>query len=244
MAVVVKAQQRFADRTGAGRRGAAVSYRRVSTGAQDAANQRADIDRLAAARGLHVAHEYVEIGSGGGNAPRPRFVEMMLDARRGDFSTLIIWALDRFGRSMVRNLNAVIELDRLGVRVISVREPWLDTSGPVRDLLVAIFSWVAEQERVRLGERTRAGLERARARGARLGRPRRVITPAEVERALELQERGTPIRVIAQRLRIPRTTIHHHLALVLKRESGNGPAKSRAKRTARGASRKRTIRGR
>ncbi|MBF5046406.1 recombinase family protein [Aggregicoccus sp. 17bor-14] len=69
-------------------------------------------------------------------------------------------------------INTVLGLDRLGVPVVSVREPWLDNTGPVRSLLVAIFGWVAEQERSRLIERTRAGLARARAQGKRLGRPR------------------------------------------------------------------------
>jgi DNA invertase Pin-like site-specific DNA recombinase len=97
---------------------------------------------------------------------------MLKDARRGKFQVLVVWALDRFGRSMVGNLRDVLELDRLGVQVVSVRESWLDTGSPVRTLLIAIFSWVAEQERSRLIERTKAGVAAARRRGARLGRPR------------------------------------------------------------------------
>jgi DNA invertase Pin-like site-specific DNA recombinase len=73
---------------------------------------------------------------------------------------------------MVGNLADVLELDRIGVTVVSVRESWLDTGGPVRSLLIAIFSWVAEQERARLIERTKAGLAAARRKGKRLGRPR------------------------------------------------------------------------
>jgi putative DNA-invertase from lambdoid prophage Rac len=72
-----------------------------------------------------------------------------------------LWALDRFHRSMLGSVQDVLELDRLGVPILSVREAWLDTSGPVRSLLIAIFGWVAEQERARLIERTKAGLERA-----------------------------------------------------------------------------------
>ncbi|RKG72684.1 recombinase family protein [Corallococcus terminator] len=64
-----------------------------------------------------------------------------------------------------------LELDRLGVKVIFLQEGWLDTTVPVRSLLVAVFGWVAEQERHRLIERTKAGLDRARAQGKRLGRP-------------------------------------------------------------------------
>ena len=94
---------------------------------------------------------------------------MMKDAKRGAFQVLVIWALDRFGRSMTGNLADVLELDRVGVQVVSVRESWLDTGSPVRTLLLAIFSWLAEQERVRIGERTRARMAAARRRGSRVG---------------------------------------------------------------------------
>ncbi len=101
-------------------------------------------------------------------------------------------------------MSAVLELDRLGIQVVSVREPWLDTSGPVRSLLVAIFSWVAEQERAQLVARTKAGLTRARARGIRLGRP---AARVDVARARELRAGGLSIRAVAKALRVPTTTV-------------------------------------
>lgn len=191
------------------RRQAAV-YLRVSKGDQTVDNQRGDVERIARARGLELVAEYVETVSGG--APeRPRFGAMMEEARAGHFDTLIVWALDRFGRSMVKNINAVVELDRIGVQVVSVREEWLDTGGPVRNLLLAIFSWVAEQERTRLGERTRAGLERARARGKRLGRPRRHISVAELARVKALRSRHVSIREVARQLRISASVLRRAL---------------------------------
>jgi len=87
------------------------------------------------------------------------------------FDVLLVWSLDRFGRSMAGNVNDALALDAVGVKIVSVREPWLDTGGPVRYLLLAIFSWVAEQELRRLVERMRAGIERARALGTRSGKP-------------------------------------------------------------------------
>lgn len=95
---------------------------------------------------------------------RPVLDRMLADVRAGRVQAVAVWALDRLHRSMVGAINAVLELDRLGVRVLSVREGWLDTGGPVRPLLVAIFGWVAEQERTRLIERTKTGLERSVAR--------------------------------------------------------------------------------
>jgi hypothetical protein len=93
-----------------------------------------------------------------------------------------------------------VALDGAGGELVSVREPWLDTGGPVRDLLLAIFSWVAEQELRRLVERTRAGIERARAKGTKsgkaIGRPRRLIR-ADVERARTMHAAGRSVRAIA-----------------------------------------------
>ena len=94
-------------------------------------------------------------------------------------------------------MHEILELDRVGARVISVAEPWLDTTGPVRDLLVAIFSWVAEQEHRRIRERVKAGLERARRAGKKIGRPR-VFVP--VSRVVLLRRQGVSYREIARRL--------------------------------------------
>ena len=144
----------------------AAIYLRVSTDKQSTENQRPEVMQLAAARGFDIVEVYEEQASAA--KFRPKYEQMLKDARRGKFDTLVIWAIDRFGRSMTGNLTDVLELDRLGVTVVSVRESWLDTGCPVRSLLVAIFSWVAEQERARLVERTKAGLAAARRRGARL----------------------------------------------------------------------------
>lgn len=142
----------------------AAMYLRVSTDEQNTDNQRPELEQLARARNVEVVAPYEEHASAA--KARPRFEAMTNDAHRGAFDVLLLWALDRLGRSMVGNLQAVLELDRRGVQVFSVREPWLDTGGPVRPLLVAIFSWVAEQERAQLVARTKAGIERARRRDA------------------------------------------------------------------------------
>lgn len=144
-------------------------YFRVSTEAQNLECQRPDVERMVTVRGLVVAREFQEKASAAKR--RPAFEAMMAAAAAGEFSVLVVWALDRFGRSMSGNINDLLALDKLGVQIVSVREPWLDTGGPVRELLVAIFSWVAQQERARLIERTRAGIAAARAGGKSWGRP-------------------------------------------------------------------------
>ncbi len=151
----------------------AAIYLRVSSDRQTVENQRRDVEELVRARGLEpVVYEETESAA----KVRPVLDRLLADAHRGRVQVVAVWAIDRLHRSMIGAVQTVLELDRLGVRVISVREPWLDTSGPVRPLLVAIFGWVAEQERARLIERVNAGLARAREKGTKsgkaIGRPR------------------------------------------------------------------------
>jgi len=184
----------------------AAVYLRVSSDKQSTECQRPEVEHLARARGYKVFTSYEEEASAA--KKRPEHERMMKDAKRGAFQVLVIWALDRFGRSMTGNLADVLELDRVGVQVVSVRESWLDTGSPVRTLLIAIFSWVAEQERNRLVERTKAGLVAARRRGARLGRPRARLDEDHVR---ELRAGGMSVREIAASMGVGSSTIQRRL---------------------------------
>lgn len=181
-------------------------YIRVSSENQHLDNQRAELVQVARTRGLEIVAVYEEKASAGGS--RPEFDRLMLAAHRGEFSQLLVWSLDRLGRSMVGNVQTVMKLDSIRVQVISVREPWLDTSGPVRSLLIGIFGWIAEQERAQVRARTVAGLDRARRQGVRIGRP-----PARVDlaRAAELRAQGLSYAQIARELRVGASTLHRLL---------------------------------
>jgi putative DNA-invertase from lambdoid prophage Rac len=184
----------------------AAVYVRVSTDRQTASNQVTEARQLAVARGFEpVLYEEVESAA----KARPVLERMLDDVRAGRVHAVAVWALDRLHRSMTGAINTVLELDRRGVPVLSVREGWLDTSGPVRPLLVAIFGWVAEQERTRLIERTKAGLERARREGKRLGRPpaSRVMLHA----ARDLVVAGVPVAEAARRKGVARSTLQRFL---------------------------------
>jgi len=132
----------------------------------------------------------------------------LADAKRHRFDVVVVWALDRLGRSMGDVVANVLELERIGVDLLSAREPWLDTTGPVRSLLVSVFAWVAEWERRRLVERTNAGIARARAEGKQLGRPSVSLAPHLLE--LELSKGGSAADV-ARRLGVGRTTLFREL---------------------------------
>ena len=187
----------------------AALYMRVSTDEQSSENQRPELERLVRSRRWKVVARCIETVSGVAK-DRPELDRLIELAHRGDVDVVAVWALDRLGRSMVGVMHTVLQHEHTGVEIVSIREPWMDTSGPVRPLLVSIFAWVAEQERARLIERTRAGLDRARAKGVRLGRPRRVARH-ELPRLVELRKDGLSLRAIAARLKIPEPTVRRAL---------------------------------
>ena len=180
---------------------------RVSCDRSTVENQRVAVEQMAVARGFEpVVYEEVESAV----KARPVFDRMLDDARAGRVQAVAVVALDRLHRSMTGAISTVLELDRLGVQVMSVRESWLDTGGPVRPLLVAIFGWVAEQERATLIERTNAGLARARREGKTFGRPR--TSPVKVMAAVEHVRAGVSERVAARAAGISRSTLQRALS--------------------------------
>ncbi len=181
-------------------------YVRVSTDRQTADNQLAEVTQLAVARGYEsVVYEEVESAA----KVRPVLDRMLADVRAGRVQAVAVWALDRLHRSMTGAINTVLELDRLGVPVLSVREGWLEMNGPVRPLLVAIFGWVAEQERTRLIERTKAGVERARRQGKRLGRP--PASPILLYAARDLVASGVAVAEAARQKGVARSTLQRFM---------------------------------
>jgi DNA invertase Pin-like site-specific DNA recombinase len=182
-------------------------YARVSGGpGQTTANQIPILLRLCEQRG-YDAVLYNETASA--VSKRPVLDRLMDDARKGKLDVVVVFAIDRVGRSLRGNVDLILELDRLGVEVISHTESWLSMNSPVRSLLICVFSWIAEQERIRIGERCRAGLDRARARGVKLGRP-----PVQVDtaRLIALHEQGMSVRKIGKALGIGGSTVCRLLA--------------------------------
>ena len=143
-------------------------YSRVSTSEQDVNNQLRALRDYARAMGYEIVKEYKEIASGK-SSRREQFRRMMEDARQRKFDLLLIWSLDRFSREgILKTLAYIKELRKNGVALKSLRESWVDTSDEyMAELLIAIFSWVAEQERRRISERTKEGLKKAKNVGKR-----------------------------------------------------------------------------
>ena len=185
----------------------AAMYLRVSTDKQTVDNQLKETEALLRARGFEPVL-YGETASAAAKT-RPEFNRMMDDARKGKVAAVGVWALDRLHRSMGGTVRDLLELQRLRVRVLSVREPWVDGEGPVRELLIAIFGWVAQQERTQLQERTKAGLRRAVEEGKTLGRPR--ASPVLLSQAVARVRAGGKVRTTAEALGLSERTLRRAL---------------------------------
>jgi len=149
-------------------------YARVSKNdeSQTPENQLLPLREFARSLGAEVVEEYIDFASGG-SSDRANFLRLLDDSAKNKFNLLLIWSLDRFSREGISNTLGYLErLRRNGVAIKSLQESWLDTrDSGIGQLLLAIFSWVAGQERQRIKERTVAGLKRAKEAGKILGRP-------------------------------------------------------------------------
>ena len=146
----------------------AVIYARVSTDDQNVDNQIDSLKNFIDQQNYIVTNIYTDKVSGG-SANRPQFQQMLKDARLRKFQVIYVWSLDRFSREGINNtLSYLKKLKVHGVGLKSLQEPWLDTSDEgMGELLIAIFSWVAKQERKRISERTKEGLKNAKNVGKR-----------------------------------------------------------------------------
>ena len=178
-------------------------YLRVSTSDQNTDNQLPALQTMALARGCVIV-DVIREQLSGAKRQRPGLAQVLAGAHEGRYRFVFVWALDRLGRSMAGVLETVQELDRCGCRVVSHQESWLSLDGPVRPLLIAVFAWVAEQERQRMIERTRAGLATARAKGIQLGRRR---VHVDLDAAMRLRKSGLSIAATARRLGIGAATL-------------------------------------
>jgi len=182
-----------------------VIHTRVSTrdGRQDTENQRLQLQRFRGAQGWEIVREYLDQESGG-KSERAQFQAMMRDASTRRWDLLLFWALDRFTREgTLATLKYLELLESYGVRWRSFTEPWLDSAGPFRDVVISLIATLAKQERIRLGERVKAGLERVKLTGTRSGKP--VGRPKAIfdrGRAAELRAQGWSWGRIAREMRV------------------------------------------
>ncbi len=181
----------------------AAIYARVSTPDQHLENQVLDLRKLAAQRGFEVSREYCDRGISGSKAKRPGLESMMTDARRGEFSVVLVAAFDRIARSTKNFLEIVDELNDLNVEFVSARES-VDSSTAQGKMFITMISGFAELEKSLIVERIKAGMRRAKLEGQRLGR-----TPLNIDRAAIVRDRlsGMSLTQVAKRYRVSRATV-------------------------------------
>ena len=181
----------------------AALYARVSTHDQQTLplQQKAMRD-YAKKRGWRIASQIKEVGSGA--KTRPQREELLKVARRREIDVIIVWRLDRWGRSLADLVTTLKELSDLGVGFVSLNEA-IDLTTPSGRALAGMLAVFAEFERVILRERVKAGIVQAREKGKQHGRPPTAAKQAtEVKR---LYKRGVSKAEIARRLKIGRTSV-------------------------------------
>ena len=182
-------------------------YARVSTNDQQTlAMQNRAMREYAARRGWTIALQVREVNSGA--VKREAREKIPEAARRREIDVVLVWRLDRWGRSVTDLMATLQELEHLGVGFVSLTEA-LDLTTPAGRAMVAMLAVFAAFEREVLQERTRAGLAHARLNGKRLGRP--MTAGLHVAEIRKLNRAGISKSEIARRLQIGRTSVRRIL---------------------------------
>ena len=186
-------------------------YARVSTKdkGQFIDNQLPDLRSYVIAHGYTVFKEYTEEESGS-TANREQFKQLFADAHKRRFDLVLFWSLDRFSREgALPTLQHLNLLENYGVGYKSYTEQYLDSTGIFKEAVVSILAIVAKQERVRLSERTKAGLARAKSRGKQLGKPGK--SQEAIEQIRRLKGGGMSNYAISKALNMSASTVAKYI---------------------------------
>lgn len=180
-------------------------YARCSTRDQETENQVAQLRDYAKKQSWQVVDEIIDVCSGGKSSKEREGLDKVFQlAHRKEFDVLLFWSLDRLSREGSRKTIAYLTiLDDAGVAWHSYSEPYISSMGVFADCIISLLSTLAKQEKIRISERTKAGLERTRrVNGTRLGRPK--TPPERLKKALKLRKEGLSYAQIAERLGVSR----------------------------------------
>ena len=180
-------------------------YARVSTTDQNCEIQLRELRDYISCRGWKNCGEYVDTGFSGAKASRFALDRLMADASQRKFDCIVVYKIDRFGRSVLHLNQQLAALTSYGVRFIATSQS-LDTDekNPTSRLLLQILASVAEFEREMIRERTLSGIKAAQAAGKVVGRPKRIFRRDEVVRLRD--QEGLSWRAIGRQLGIPAMT--------------------------------------
>lgn len=184
-------------------------YSRVSKESSDNTNQLIILRDYCHKMNYEIYDEYVDVVSGG-SPNRPEFNRMMNDASKHKFSLLLFFALDRLTREGTRKTIQYLQLlDDYNVSYKSYSEQYIDSSGIFKDVIISLLSTLAFQEKIRISERVKAGLEKSRQQGRVGGRP--TLDESKISKISKLRSDGISIVDIAKELKISRGSVYQYL---------------------------------
>ncbi len=177
-------------------------YARVSTSSQTVENQFQELREVAKRNGWQIVAELSDNGISGskGRDQRPAFDQLLKRATRREFDVIMVWAIDRLGRSIQHLVGFMNDIVAMGVDLY-VHQQAIDTTTPSGRMIFGIFSALGEYERELMRERIMAGQKRARAQGIKIGRPSKLNDAVRTSVKL-LRENGMGIKEISKRLEI------------------------------------------
>lgn len=190
-------------------------YARVSTKdkGQETENQLLDMRKFTERQDWSLEYEYIDHETGSTDN-REQFKAMMLACSQRKADVVLFWALDRLTREgALPTLQYLNQLSAWGVGFRSYTEPYLDSCGMFKDVIVAMLATLAKQERLRMSERVKAGMARARENGAHFGRPRVIGDTALI---YQLCKQGLSRRAIARRVEVSEGTVRNVLKSALR----------------------------
>ncbi|OBQ59375.1 recombinase family protein [Mesorhizobium erdmanii] len=178
----------------------AALYLRVSTKEQTTENQRIELERVASAKGWSITANYQDEGISGakGRDKRPSYDSMLKDAIRAKFDVVMAWDVSRLGRSLIGLVQALDDLHTNGVDLY-LHQQAIDTTTPSGKAMFQMTGVFAEFERAMIRERVKAGLERVKGKGLKLGRPPLRIDLLDIKRDTA---NGMSVRQIAKKYNI------------------------------------------
>jgi len=183
----------------------AAIYYRVSTGKQDFESQEAAINAWLEKQTTIKKYRVFKDVMSGKSIERPRFKSMIKQAREGKFDVIVVFKLDRFSRNTSHAIRTLLDLDDFGVDFISVTQPMFNQPA-FRKTMLMLFAELAQMERETTVERIKWGLQAAKQRGVRLGRPPKVTDAIEAK-IISLHETGLSTRKIARKVKLAHSCV-------------------------------------
>lgn len=184
-------------------------YARISKDTSDNQNQLIILRDYCKSMNYDIVDEYHDVVSGG-SLKRPAFNLMMKDASKRKFDMLLFFALDRLTREGTRKTIQYLQmLEDYGVTYKSYSEQYIDSSGIFKDVIIALLSTLAKQEKIRISERVQAGLCKARQQGRVGGRPK--LSKTKIFEIKKMKEKGLSIVTISKELKVSRGTVYQYL---------------------------------